>query len=128
LIDSIKIMSSQHGSNLDSVHHLAIEVDDVGTSVQWYQELFKCRVEYQDETWALIEFDNLRVALVTKGQHPPHIGFVTETASSYGELKPHRDGSRSVYISDPAGNVVELLEPVQQCNTGDPRFESEDDR
>ena len=75
-------MSSWNNSNLDSVHHVAIEVDDVATSVDWYQEMFNCRVEYQDDTWALIEFDNLSVALVTKGQHPPHIGFVPERAGS----------------------------------------------
>jgi catechol 2,3-dioxygenase-like lactoylglutathione lyase family enzyme len=104
-------MKFEHGPNLDSIHHVAVEVDDVSASVDWYQALFKCRVEYQDDTWALIGFDNLRLALVTKGQHPPHVGFVTERAKSCGELKTHRDGTRSVYITDPSGKAVELLDP-----------------
>jgi hypothetical protein len=51
------------------------------------------------------------MALVTKGQHLPHIGFVTDRAKSYGKLKTHRDGTWSIYINDPAGNAVELLDP-----------------
>ena len=34
----------------------------------------------------------------------------TEKAESYGELKGHRDGTRSIYIADPSGNPVELMD------------------
>ena len=104
-------MSPQLDSKLDTVHHVAIEVDDVTACLQWYTETFKCRVAYQDQTWALIDFANMSLALVTRGQHPPHIGLVTDQAHGYGELTTHRDGTRSIYISDPAGNSVELLDP-----------------
>lgn len=96
---------------LDSIHHIAISVEDIGKAVSWYQETFSCEIEYQDETWALLKFANASLALVLPNQHPPHIGFVSSKAESYGALKTHRDGTRSIYISDSSGNAVELLDP-----------------
>ncbi|MFH5804845.1 VOC family protein [Alienimonas sp. DA493] len=94
---------------LDRLHHVAVEADDIETAVEWYQEHFSCRVAYQDDTWALLKFANVSLALVTPGQHPPHLGFVHPEAAKFGELKPHRDGTESLYLSDPHGNAVELL-------------------
>lgn len=95
---------------LDSIHHLAIVVTDVAASVRWYQENFACRVAYQDATWALLKFANTSLALVIPGQHPPHMGIVLDNAARFGTLTAHRDGSRSVYIADPDGNHLEILE------------------
>ncbi len=105
-------MNLPHNSELDTVHHVAIEVDDVKAALDWYSRKFNCRIAYQDDTWALIEFGNMSLALVSQGQHPPHIGFVTDAALNHGELVVHRDGTRSLYVSDPAGNAVELLDPT----------------
>lgn len=96
---------------LDSLHHVAIPVKDVAASVAWYTKTFRCEIAYQDSTWALLTFDNVKLALVIPEQHPPHIAFATPDASKHGELKPHRDGTKSIYIADPAGNAVELLDP-----------------
>ena len=104
-------MNWQHNSDLDSIHHVAIEVEDIAASTAWYRSEFHCRVAYQDETWALLEFGNMSLALVTEGQHPPHIAFVSEAAKTKGPLKTHRDGTRSVYASDPSGNAVEFMDP-----------------
>jgi len=98
-------------ATLDSIHHVAISVPEIGAAVDWYCEMFECTVSYQDATWAMLQFANLPLALVVPGEHPPHIGFATSRASEYGELRTHRDGTRSVYISDVAGNSVELLDP-----------------
>ncbi|MFY9255832.1 MAG: VOC family protein [Fuerstiella sp.] len=98
-------------TDLDSIHHVAISVDNIATAVDWYRTTFRCEIEYQDETWALLKFANASLALVIAEQHPPHLGFVTPKAESYGELKLHRDGTRSIYISDPTGNAVELMDP-----------------
>ena len=95
---------------LDSVHHIAITVQDVAKAVEWYTEQFRCDVAYQDDTWAMVQFDNLALAFVLPEQHPPHIGYAMPNAEQYGELKPHRDGTRSVYTSDPFGNVVEMMD------------------
>ena len=98
-------------TDLDSIHHVAISVDNIATAVDWYRTTFRCEIEYQDETWALLKFANASLARVIAEQHPPHLGFVTPKAESYGELKLHRDGTRSIYISDPTGNAVELMDP-----------------
>ena len=103
-------MTWQHNSELDSIHHVAIEVDDVKEAIAWYADKFRCQISYEDDTWALLQFGNLSLALVTRGEHPAHVGFVTENAAEYGELKTHRDGARSIYLADPAGNAVELLD------------------
>ncbi len=94
---------------LDSVHHVAIAVDNVRTAVEWYRGNFRCRVSYQDDTWAMLEFANMKMALVIPTQHPAHIAFVQPDAERFGQLRAHRDGTRSVYIKDPAGNAVEIL-------------------
>ncbi len=98
-------------AQLDSVHHVAIVVQNIAESVQWYRSTFKCEITYQDETWAMLKFANLSMALVVPHQHPAHLGFVTPRAKEFGQLKKHRDGTESIYISDPSGNAVELLSP-----------------
>jgi catechol 2,3-dioxygenase-like lactoylglutathione lyase family enzyme len=94
---------------LDSIHHVAIPVQDVKSAVDWYTKTFQCRVSYQDDTWAMLEFANMKVALVVPNQHPGHIAFVHPEAEKFGTLKMHRDGTRSVYVKDPSGNAVEIL-------------------
>jgi hypothetical protein len=46
---------------------------------------------------------------VIPSQHPAHVAFVHPEAERFGPLKPHRDGTRSVYVTDPSGNPVEIL-------------------
>jgi len=94
----------------DRIDHIAIAVRDVAEAVDWYRQNFRCRVAYQDATWALLEFGNVRLALVIPSQHPAHLGFSSPRAESFGPLKTHRDGTRSCYIQDPAGNTVEILD------------------
>jgi catechol 2,3-dioxygenase-like lactoylglutathione lyase family enzyme len=101
-------------AELDWVHHLAIEVDDVGAAVAWYAGRFRCRVAYGDASWALLEFENLSVALVTRGDHPPHFGVCRRDAAAFGEIRTHRDGVRYVYVTDPSGNTVEVVEEKDQ--------------
>jgi len=88
---------------------VAIPVADIAAAVEWYRRTFRCTVQYQDATWALLGFDNVSLALVIPEQHPAHIGFVSPEAEKYGALKTHRDGTRSCYVSDPSGNAVEIL-------------------
>ena len=92
----------------DTVDHIAVAVSDVKGTVEWYVKNFSCKVTYQDETWALLEFANIRVAFVLPNQHPPHFALLRDP-SAFGEPKTHRDGSRSVYLNDPSGNSVEVL-------------------
>ena len=50
--------------------HVAIQVDDVRESVDWYVERFGCGIIYCDHTWALLQFDNIKLALVVEDEHP----------------------------------------------------------
>ena len=95
--------------SLDRIEHIAIAVADVPSAVAWYTANFRCAVAYQDATWALLDFDNLTVALVIPEQHPPHVAFASPTAEEFGALTTHRDGTRSIYVRDPSGNSVEIM-------------------
>ena len=94
---------------LDLIEHVAIAVDDVDSAVAWYTSTFRCTVAYKDATWALLAFGNLNLALVIPEQHPPHIAFASPGAEKFGTLTTHRDGTRSTYVKDPAGNSVEIM-------------------
>jgi catechol 2,3-dioxygenase-like lactoylglutathione lyase family enzyme len=93
---------------LDTMHHVAVAVSNVKETVDWYTKHFDCKVSYQDESWALVEFANIRLAFVLSEQHPPHFALLGDPAA-YGEPKKHRDGTRSVYLKDPSGNNIEIL-------------------
>lgn len=96
-------------TELDRLDHVAVVVPDIAEAVAWYTDHMKCEVKYQDATWAMLRFANTGIALVMPGRHPGHLGFVSDEAEKHGELKTHRDGTRSCYIYDPAGNAVEVL-------------------
>jgi len=98
----------------DTVDHVAISVQDIAASVDWYRGHFECEILYRDDSWALLQFANIKLALVLPSQHPSHLGFYSESAARYGTLKAHRDGTQSVYIEDPSGNSIELLAPAFQ--------------
>ncbi len=95
----------------DRIDHIAIPVQNVKEAVEWYTSKFNCKIKYQDETWAYLGFNNINLALVVPNQHPSHLAFIREDAENYGKLKTHRDGTKSCYVKDPAGNSVEIMAP-----------------
>lgn len=95
-------------TKLDTLDHVAIVVEDLNKTVDWYTKKFNCEVTYQDDTWAMIKFANMSLAFVVENEHPPHISILRTDASEFGELVTHRDGSRSCYIEDPSENTVEI--------------------
>jgi catechol 2,3-dioxygenase-like lactoylglutathione lyase family enzyme len=95
---------------LQSLHHVAISVDDIDRAVEWYISRFACELIYRDATWALLKFANIHLALVIPEQHPPHIALMDPQAADYGPLTLHRDGTRSIYIQDSEGNQVEIMQ------------------
>ena len=106
-------------AKLDSIHHVAIQVNDIGRALKWYSGNFNAEIVYQDDTWAMLRFDNIYLALVVPGQHPPHIAIEHEGAESHGTLVIHRDGTESIYINDSEGNTLELMKPVAGQLTDD---------
>lgn len=103
--------SAQEIAACDPIDHIAIPVTDLSGTVDYYKETFKCKVLYQDDTWAFLQFNNIKLAFVVPEQHPPHIAFIHKEAESFGPLKLHRDGTRSIYIKDPSGNTLEIMAP-----------------
>jgi len=99
---------TKRSPKLDTLHHAALRVKDVKEAVGWYTQRFRCEVEYQDATWAMLKFANVRLAFVLQQQHPPHIALLGDPAE-FGTPKVHRDGASSVYLKDPDGNNVEIL-------------------
>jgi extradiol dioxygenase family protein len=98
---------------MDKIHHLAIQVKDIKTAVTWYKEKFDANIIYEDESWAMLEFENLSLALVIPEQHPPHFAIESDDAEKFGKLTPHRDGTASIYLQDPFGNAIEIIKTIK---------------
>ncbi|MBL8539189.1 MAG: glutathione peroxidase [Betaproteobacteria bacterium] len=60
------------------IHHVAIPVDDVA----WYCGEFDCRIAYQDPTWAMLELENLSLALVASIRRTSRWRILEPTASA----------------------------------------------
>lgn len=101
-------------TKLDAIHHVAIQVEDIARALKWYSENFNAETVYLDETWAMLRFQNIYLALVIPSQHPPHIAIEHEGAEAYGSLIRHRDGTESIYINDSEGNTLEMMKPVEK--------------
>ena len=103
-------MQYQHDTSLpDTLHHIAIQVKNIQRAVEWYTAYFKVKVSYQDDTWAMLQFKNINLALVLPEQHPPHIAIESPFANQFGALTKHRDGTESVYITDSEDNILEVM-------------------
>ena len=98
---------------MKKIDHIAIQVDNIKQSVAWYPYNFDCKIIHCDDTWAMLQYDNIKLALVVEDEHPFHIAFeVEDRGPIQGVL--HRDGSISRYIDDPSGNKIELVKyPTQ---------------
>ena len=96
--------------NLTAIDHIAIESNDIARSVDWYKNNFNCKVKYQDKSWAMLLFENVSVALVIPGQHPPHFAVVDETIGKLSKSKVHRDGIKYLYEKDPDKNYIERID------------------
>ena len=95
---------------LTFVDHIAVESRNIAKSVEWYQNKFDCEIKYQDDTWALLKFDNISIALVTPGEHPPHFAVVDPKVASDPKHKMHRDGIAFLYENDPDTNIIEKID------------------
>jgi catechol 2,3-dioxygenase-like lactoylglutathione lyase family enzyme len=94
---------------LSSINHITICVSNIEQSVNWYQSSFTCELIKYEPTFAVLEFENLKLVLSLPSLERPHIAFNKDNAESFGELKEMKDGSMGTYIADPTGNIVELV-------------------
>ena len=115
------------------LRHVALFVRDIEACVRFYTEVLGMQVEWQpdaDNYYLSSGTDNLALHRAAADQAPTgaqrldHIGFIIRTpeavdawhahfvAHNVKVLQPpktHRDGARSFYCTDPAGNAVQII-------------------
>lgn len=91
------------------IDHIALQVENPKESAEWYRDIFDAEILYVDDTWGIVQFENIKLAFVSKHQHPPHIAFEVDEFDDNDCVKSHRDSSLSVYKADPFGNIYELV-------------------
>jgi len=91
------------------VDHIAISVDSPVAAADWYSKKFSGIILYSDDTWAIVQFENINLAFVIKSQHPSHFAFRIYEFDDDTTIKIHRDGTESAYKKDPWGNIYELI-------------------
>ena len=95
---------------MKDIDHIALQVDNIEESVNWYKENYGCSIIYSDDSWAMLQFGNIKLALVVEDEHPYHIAFEIDGIQGNGSnWLYHRDDTISRYIDDPSGNKVELI-------------------
>lgn len=123
----------QRPAGLRGIRHVALKVVDLKRSKAFYQEVFGMEVVWEPDArnaYLSSGFDNLALHEVSpeevssEKQKLDHFGFVFDSVDRIRELearlrdrgvrilqpfKIHRDGSASLYISDPDGVVIQLL-------------------
>lgn len=122
------------------LRHVALNVFDVETCVDFYKKIFNMAIEWQpdvDNVYLTSGNDNLAIHRVPKierekaSQRLDHIGFFVKTPEDVdvwfiflkenhvkivAEPRTHRDGARSLYCADPEGNVIQVIfhPPISQ--------------
>tara|TARA_Y100000114_G_scaffold155781_1_gene180844 strand:- start:110 stop:451 length:342 start_codon:yes stop_codon:yes gene_type:complete len=100
------------------IDHVAIQVDDIKESIDYYKG-YGAKLIYWGRKnkntpfdikhdWAFLQFDNIKLALVSGESHPYHIAFAVDMLDSM-ETTKHRDGTESYYTTDPSGNKIEII-------------------
>ena len=119
------------------LRHLALNVNDLTASVDFYTRLLGMTIEWQpddDNVYLTSGNDNLALHRASNkadqqvdksgAQSLDHLGFIIDTADDVNhwfdflqqekvemltQVKDHRDGARSFYCQDPEGNVVQII-------------------
>jgi catechol 2,3-dioxygenase-like lactoylglutathione lyase family enzyme len=97
-------------TKIKELDHIAINVKTLQPTLDWYMHNLGATVDYQDDTWAMLDIAGSKVALTLPAQHPNHIAFRVDDISYLGQNPlQHRDGSYYCYVNDPEGNIIELI-------------------
>jgi catechol 2,3-dioxygenase-like lactoylglutathione lyase family enzyme len=124
---------------LAGMRHIALRVQDMAKSRAFYEGLLGMRVVWEpdpDNVYLSSGSDNLALhsARVAAGdaQRLDHLGFILDARQAVDawqnyleangcailkRVKDHRDGSRSFYVADPDGNVVQMLFEPNLCGS-----------
>jgi catechol 2,3-dioxygenase-like lactoylglutathione lyase family enzyme len=119
-------------SGMLGMRHVALFVEDMDACLHFYVDLLGMQAEWQpdaDNCYLTSGSDNLALHRCSgkpaeSGQRLDHIGFVIKTPEEVDDWhahlagqgvkilqppKTHRDGARSFYCADPAGNAVQII-------------------
>ncbi len=125
-------MTSEAKISHSGLRHIALNVADVAVSVEFYTTLFGMQIVWQpdpDNAYLSSGCDNLALHKATPrrgraGQRLDHVGFIVpqsddvdraaEILEAHGvpivkPVRTHRDGSRSLYCTDPDGTIIQIL-------------------
>lgn len=115
------------------IRHVALFVQDIDACLHFYIEVLGMRLEWQpdpDNYYLTSGSDNLALHRAAASDVPvgpqrlDHIGFVMKTPADVDAWhthfvqhkvkilqapKTHRDGARSFYCADPAGNTIQMI-------------------
>ena len=94
---------------LTEIDHITINVHNLEQALNWYQTSFSCKLEYQTKTLAILNFKNIKIVLSLPSDQRPHVAYLKQNASEYGEITKQSDNCHSTFISDPSGNPIELV-------------------
>jgi catechol 2,3-dioxygenase-like lactoylglutathione lyase family enzyme len=119
--------------NTLGIRHVALNVQDTQLSKRFYMVVLKMALEWEPDAENVYltsgGHDNLALHKAStpaseSGQRLDHIGFALPTleavdewyewirsqgAKILREIKTHRDGARSFYLSDPDGVVIQMI-------------------
>jgi len=124
-------------SGIRGLRHLSLKVTDLARSRKFYEKLFDMKVVWEpdpENVYLSSGADNLALHQIpasdlaryrsAQDQLLDHLGIVMDSTASVDRLlkqaerfgativkpaKQHRDGSYSFYMTDPDGNVVQVL-------------------
>ena len=118
---------------ISGLRHVALNVSNLEECEQFYVGLLGMKVDWRpdkDNVYLCSGNDNLALHRLPAGKRPEgiqrldHIGFILNEPGLVDEWfeylsahevkmkaapKTHRDGARSFYCEDPAGNVVQMI-------------------
>ena len=101
------------------VDHIAILVDDLDISQEWYEKNCQAKLIFKDHKYRRMSMNNTTIALIIKYHYEhAHIGLLVrdyDDLPKNGELVEHRDGTTGCYIRDPDGNMVEFIHYNEDC-------------
>lgn len=129
-------MTMEQNSRPDGMlgmRHVALFVADIDACLHFYIDVLGMRLEWQpdaDNYYLTSGHDNLALHRAAASDSPSgvqrldHIGFIIQTPAAVDAWhkhfvqrgvkilqapKTHRDGARSFYCADPAGNTVQMI-------------------
>lgn len=117
---------------MGGIRHIALQVVDLPACEHFYVDIVGMHVEWRpdaDNLYLSSGNDNLALHRTTEsiakvGQRLDHFGFILATPEQVDQwyehfvahevsiktkVKQHRDGARSFYCYDPAGNCIQML-------------------